>query len=72
LPSELSATPDSFVRALAGAGVDLQVAAVTLLQEEMRFNGGGETAALMHQIALIFAAGSQRVLHMRNMFRPSE
>ena len=40
-------------------------AAVTLLQEELRYQGNPEVAQMLHEIAHTFAAASMRIMRMR-------
>jgi hypothetical protein len=66
LPSELLQMPVSSQNALADAAVDLAGAAVTLLRDELRFEGDEETHALMREMSQTFNAASARIAHLDN------
>lgn len=44
---------------------DAMGAAVTLLQEELRYQGSPEVAAILHEIAHTYAAASTRITRLR-------
>src|SRR4051812_27993805 len=58
--------PEDCRRALAD-GADIQTAAVTLLQAELRFDGSDSQRALLHEVAHTFASAAVRItmLHPR-------
>ena len=41
--------------------VDVQAAAVTLLQAELRFKGSPESASVLHEVARTFASAAVRI-----------
>ena len=56
----LGVLPDECAAALEEP-VDVQAAAVALLQAELRFDGTGEARALLHEVAFTFASAAVRI-----------
>ena len=56
----LAVLPPECQRALTPP-IDVQAAAVTLLQAELRFKGSPETAAVLHEVAHTFASAAVRI-----------
>jgi hypothetical protein len=53
------------------APMDIQDAAVTLLQAELRFNGSAETAAVLHEVARTFAVAAVRITQLHGKSPPA-
>jgi hypothetical protein len=53
------------------APVDIQDAAVTLLQAELRFAGSAETAAVLLEVARTFAVAAVRITQLHGKSPPS-
>jgi hypothetical protein len=68
LPSDVATLPERCQVALETAHVDLGGSAVVLLQEELRYAGPPEAAALLHEIAQTFAAASSRLTQMQGLY----
>lgn len=66
-PSDIGSLPAGCRSILENPAVDIQGAAVVLLQEELRFSGDADVAALLREIAHTFVAASARLgmLHGR-------
>ena len=62
-PQVLEILPSACQKALEDK--DAMGAAVTLLQEELRYQGNPEVAAILHEIAHTFAAASTRLTRIR-------
>jgi len=56
----IATLPSECQRALVQP-VDVQAAAVTLLQAELQFRGSPEVAAVLHQVAHTFASAAVRI-----------
>ena len=67
LPSDVAQLPSSVQRMLSQLPVDLQAAAVELLQTELVFSGTPEASSVLHEVAHTFVAASTRLgqLHGR-------
>jgi hypothetical protein len=72
LPSEAAKLPQPCQDVLQHPDGDIPSNAVTLLQEELRFNGGEESAALLHEIAHTFVAASTRLTQMQGLYPKGE
>ena len=72
LPSEAAKLPQACQDVLQQPDVDISSNAVTLLQEELRFTGGEESAALLHEIAHTFVAASTRLTQMQGLYPKDE
>jgi hypothetical protein len=70
LGTELSTLPPGCQQALRNEP-DVHCAAVTLLQEELRFQGPDETRALLQEIAYTFAAAAIRAAALAEHAKPA-
>jgi len=70
-PETLAALSEHNRRALVVQPVDIQGTAVTLLQEELRYEGDPEVAAVLHEMAHTFAAASVRLSRLRDPLAPA-
>jgi hypothetical protein len=68
LPSEAAKLPTACQEVLQEADGDIATNAVSLLQEELRFTGSEESAALLHEIAHTFVAASTRLTQMQGLY----
>ena len=68
LPSEVAKLPVSCQEVLQAPEGDIATSAVSLLQEELRFDGSEESAALLHEIAHTFVAASSRLTQMQGLY----
>ena len=69
----LGVLPDSCRHALEGEGgeLDIQAAAVALLQEELTYSGSEEGRVLLHEIAYTFASAAVRITLLYSRPAPS-
>jgi hypothetical protein len=68
LPSEAAKLPLACQEVLHEPDGDIAANAVSLLQEELRFGGNGDSAALLHEIAHTFVAASTRLTQMQGLY----
>jgi hypothetical protein len=68
LPSEAAKLPVACQEVLQMGDGDIATSAVSLLQEELRFNGREDSAALLHEIAHTFVAASTRLTQMQGLY----
>lgn len=68
LPSEAAKLPLVCQEVLQRPDGDIATHAVTLLHEELRFDGNEESAALLHEIAQTFVAASTRLTQMQGLY----
>jgi hypothetical protein len=68
LPSEAAKLPTACQAVLQEPDGDIASSAVSLLQEELRFSGSDESAALLHEIAHTFVAASTRLTQMQGLY----
>jgi hypothetical protein len=68
--SVIGVLPPECQRALS-APMDVQAAAVTLLQAELRFKGPAETAAVLHEVARTFATAAVRLTQLHGKSPPA-
>jgi len=68
LPSEVAKLPLVCQEVLQAPDVDIATSAVSLLHEELRFDGTEESAALLHEIAHTFVAASSRLTQMQGLY----
>jgi hypothetical protein len=66
----LAVLPEDCRRALAPP-IDIQWAAVTLMQAELRCEGSADSRALLHEVAHTFAAAALRVTQLHVARRPT-
>lgn len=70
-PEQQALLPAACREAFGDTSMDIQTAAVTLLQEELAFSGTPESAALLHEIAHTFAAASTRLAQIHGRMEPT-
>jgi len=70
LPAELRATLPEDCQYVLSDPIDVQEAAVTLVQAELAYTGTGRETELLHEIAHIFAAAAERLRGLPDITRP--
>jgi len=70
-PEVLAALSEHNRRALVVQPVDIAGTAVTLLQDELRYEGDPEIGAVLHEMAHTFAAASVRLSRLRDPLAPA-
>ena len=72
LPSEAAKLPMTAQKVLQKPEGDIATNAVTLLHEELRFEGGDEERSLLHEITQTFVAASTRLTQMHGLYPKEE
>lgn len=68
LPSEAAKLPLICQEVLQDPDGDIAAHAVSLLHQELRFDGSEESAALLHEIAQTFVAASTRLTQVQGLY----
>lgn len=72
IPAEdAEALPAACRRILEDPDLDIQGAALTLLQADLSFQGSAQTAALLHEISQTFAVASIRMSQLHGRAEPT-